>query len=75
MMFIGDSISPFSTINLHVTFDVKPNSKSVSTKFMMVDIPLAYNTIIGQLTLNRLQTMVSTYHMPIKFPMRLRSKS
>ncbi|KAK3014746.1 hypothetical protein RJ639_009901 [Escallonia herrerae] len=31
-------------------------------------VPSAYNAILGRLALNRLQTVVSTYHFKIKFP-------
>lgn len=38
------------------------------TKFMVVNIPLTYNAIIGRHTLNRISVVVSTYHMIMKFP-------
>ncbi|KAL0288468.1 UNVERIFIED_CONTAM: Transposon Ty3-G Gag-Pol polyprotein [Sesamum radiatum] len=34
----------------------------------VVDIPSAYNVILGRLTLNAFQAVISTYHMKIKFP-------
>lgn len=37
---------------------------------MVVNIPLVYNAIIGQPTLNNLMTVVSTYHMVMKYPRR-----
>ena len=36
--------------------------------FLLVDQPLAYNAIIGPLTLNALRAIVSTYHLVMKFP-------
>ncbi|RRT79002.1 hypothetical protein B296_00026213 [Ensete ventricosum] len=65
LIWFIDSISPLNTVNLHVTFDTGPNSKTVLTKFMVVDIPSVFNAIIGQPTLNRLWAMMSTYHMSI----------
>ncbi|KAL6010349.1 hypothetical protein ACLOJK_000780 [Asimina triloba] len=35
--------------------------------FLVVDISLAYNTIIGQV-IDRFQTAISTYHLYLKFP-------
>lgn len=37
------------------------------TTFLVVDIPFAYNTIMGRLTLNVLRAIPSTYHRMVKF--------
>jgi hypothetical protein len=37
-------------------------------KFLLVDRPLAYNTIIGRTTLNDLKAMTSMPHLSMKFP-------
>ena len=71
MEFIGDSISPLGTMSLHVTLGDEPCSKTMMTKFIVVDIPSAYNMIISRPTLNRLKAMSSTYHIVIKFPTRI----
>jgi hypothetical protein len=34
----------------------------------MVDCRLAYNAIIGQLTLNNMKAVISTNHLKMKFP-------
>ncbi|RRT56091.1 hypothetical protein B296_00009368 [Ensete ventricosum] len=39
--------------------------------FMVVKLPSAYNVIIGRPTLNRLKTVISTYHRLLKFPTRV----
>lgn len=70
MGFIGDSISPLGTVNLYVTFKLKPYSKLMLTKFMVFDILLTYNTIIDQSLLNILQTIMSTYYISVKSPIR-----
>ncbi|KAK3015437.1 hypothetical protein RJ639_007769 [Escallonia herrerae] len=36
--------------------------------FMVVKVPSAYTGILGRPALNRLQAMVSTYHLKMKFP-------
>lgn len=41
------------------------------TKFIMIDILLAYNTIIGWHALNRLRAMVLTYQMMKKLSTRV----
>ncbi|KAL0427159.1 UNVERIFIED_CONTAM: hypothetical protein Slati_2890700 [Sesamum latifolium] len=42
--------------------------KTCLLKFLVVDVPSAYNVILGRPTLNTFQAVVSTYHMKIKFP-------
>ncbi|KAL0440512.1 UNVERIFIED_CONTAM: hypothetical protein Slati_2534200 [Sesamum latifolium] len=42
--------------------------KTCLLKFLVVDVPSAYNVILGRPMLNRFQAVVSTYHMKIKFP-------
>ncbi|KAL0456119.1 UNVERIFIED_CONTAM: hypothetical protein Slati_0951100 [Sesamum latifolium] len=37
-------------------------------KFLMVDVPSAYNVILGRPTLNAFQAVISTYQTKIKFP-------
>ncbi|KAL0291609.1 UNVERIFIED_CONTAM: putative uncharacterized protein ART3 [Sesamum radiatum] len=36
-------------------------------KVLVVDVPFAYNVILGRPTLNTFQAVISTYHMKIKF--------
>ncbi|KAL0361192.1 UNVERIFIED_CONTAM: hypothetical protein Sradi_3803700 [Sesamum radiatum] len=42
--------------------------KTYLLKFLVVDVPSAYNVILGRPTLNTFQAVISTYHMKIKFP-------
>ncbi|RRT47569.1 hypothetical protein B296_00029418 [Ensete ventricosum] len=60
-VIVGDPTAGFLT---PITFDDEPRTKT----FMVVDLPLAYNVIIGRLTLNKLRAIVSTYHYSMKFP-------
>ncbi|KAL0408344.1 UNVERIFIED_CONTAM: Transposon Ty3-G Gag-Pol polyprotein [Sesamum radiatum] len=43
-------------------------SKNLHVEFLVVDVPSAYNVILGRPTLNAFQAVISTYHMKIKFP-------
>ncbi|KAJ8483716.1 hypothetical protein OPV22_016201 [Ensete ventricosum] len=69
--FIGDFVSPLGTTTIPVTFGGEPRSKTLLVSFMVVKLPSAYNAIIGRPTLNRLRTVVSTYHRILKFPTRV----
>ncbi|XP_064992407.1 uncharacterized protein LOC135629149 [Musa acuminata AAA Group] len=66
--FTGDSISPLGAITLPLTLGVPPKSKTVMTAFLVVDLPTAYNAILGRSTLNKVRAVVSTYYQTIKFP-------
>ena len=66
--FIGDSISPLGAITLPLTLGAPPRSKTVITTFLVIDLPTAYNAILGRPTLNKVRVVVSTYYQTIKFP-------
>ncbi|URD93608.1 Retrotransposon protein [Musa troglodytarum] len=42
--------------------------KTMLVTFLVVDLPTAYNAIVGRPTLNRLRAIISTYHRTLKFP-------
>ncbi|KAL0411564.1 UNVERIFIED_CONTAM: hypothetical protein Slati_3746100 [Sesamum latifolium] len=56
-------------ISLPLTLGTSPLRKICLLKFLVVDIPSAYNVILGRPTLNAFRAMISRYHMKIKFPM------
>nr|XP_009387567.1 PREDICTED: uncharacterized protein LOC103974454 [Musa acuminata subsp. malaccensis] len=60
--FTGDSVSPLGTTVCPVTIGEEPRAKTIMTTFMVVDLSLAYNVILGRPTLNKIMTVVSTYH-------------
>ncbi|XP_065039397.1 uncharacterized protein LOC135673925 [Musa acuminata AAA Group] len=68
--FTGDSISPLGAITLPLTLGTPPRSKTVMTTFLVVNLPTAYNAILGRPTLNKVRAVVSTYYQTIKFPTR-----
>ncbi|XP_064944526.1 uncharacterized protein LOC135596397 [Musa acuminata AAA Group] len=66
--FTGDSISSLGAVTLPLTLGTPPKSKTVMTTFLVVDLPTAYNAILGRPTLNKVRAVVSTYYQTIKFP-------
>ena len=40
----------------------------MTTKFLVVDAPSAYNMLLGRPSLNAVRAIPSAYHMMIKFP-------
>ncbi|RRT54563.1 hypothetical protein B296_00038833 [Ensete ventricosum] len=66
--FTSDAITLVGVATLLVTFDDEPRAKTLIVPFMVVDLPSAYNIIIGRPTLNKLRAVVSIYHRIMKFP-------
>ncbi|XP_064966967.1 uncharacterized protein LOC135613880 [Musa acuminata AAA Group] len=66
--FTGDSISLLGAITLPLTLGAPPRSKTVMNIFLVIDLPAAYNVILGRPTLNKIRAVVSTYYQTVKFP-------
>ncbi|KAL0355695.1 UNVERIFIED_CONTAM: hypothetical protein Sradi_4016400 [Sesamum radiatum] len=66
--FAGEVVHPRGMISLPLTLGTFPFRKTCLLKFLVVDIPSAYNIILGRPTLNAFRAVISTYHTNIKFP-------
>ncbi|KAL0407916.1 UNVERIFIED_CONTAM: hypothetical protein Sradi_1726000 [Sesamum radiatum] len=66
--FAREVIHSRGMISLPLTLGTSPLQKTCLLKFLVVDIPSAYNVILGRPTLNAFRAIISTYHMKIKFP-------
>ncbi|XP_065050235.1 uncharacterized protein LOC135680282 [Musa acuminata AAA Group] len=66
--FTSDSVSPLGTVTLPLTLGAPPRTKTVMSTFLVVDLPAAYNAILGHPTLNKVRAIVSIYHQTVKFP-------
>nr|XP_009418168.1 PREDICTED: uncharacterized protein LOC103998421 [Musa acuminata subsp. malaccensis] len=66
--FTGNSISPSGAVTLPLTLGVPLRSKTVMSTFLVVDLPTAYNAILGCPTLNKVRAVVSTYHQKGEVP-------
>ncbi|XP_009389876.1 uncharacterized protein LOC103976409 [Musa acuminata AAA Group] len=66
--FTGDSISPLGAITLPLTLGAPSRSKTTITTFLVIDLPAAYNAILGRPTLNKIRAVISTYYQTVKFP-------
>ncbi|KAL0423477.1 UNVERIFIED_CONTAM: hypothetical protein Sradi_0882500 [Sesamum radiatum] len=67
--FAGEVVHPRGMVSLPLTLGTTPLRKICLLKFLVVDIPSAYNVILGRPTLNTFRAIISTYHMKIKFSM------
>ncbi|KAL0454832.1 UNVERIFIED_CONTAM: hypothetical protein Slati_0822400 [Sesamum latifolium] len=66
--FAGEVVHPRGMVSLPLTMGVGAARKTCMLKFLVVDVPSAYNIILGRPTLNAFQAVISTYHIKIKFP-------
>ncbi|KAL0402492.1 UNVERIFIED_CONTAM: Pro-Pol polyprotein [Sesamum latifolium] len=66
--FAGEVVYPQGMVSLPLTMGAGVTRKTCMLKFLVVDVPSAYNIILGRPTLNAFQAVVSTYNMKIKFP-------
>ncbi|KAL0411590.1 UNVERIFIED_CONTAM: hypothetical protein Slati_3748700 [Sesamum latifolium] len=64
----GEVVHPRGMVSLPLTMGAGVTRKTCMLKFLEVDVPSAYNVILGRPTLNAFQAVISTYHMKIKFP-------
>ncbi|KAL0313284.1 UNVERIFIED_CONTAM: hypothetical protein Sradi_5727700 [Sesamum radiatum] len=66
--FAGEVVHSRGMISLPLTMGEGATRKTYMLKFLVVDVPSAYNVILGRPTLNAFQVVISIYHMKIKFP-------
>ncbi|KAL0412311.1 UNVERIFIED_CONTAM: hypothetical protein Slati_3820800 [Sesamum latifolium] len=65
--FAGEVVHLLGHISLPISLGSEPARKTRMVRFLVVDMPSAYNLILGQPTLTVFQTVISTYYMKLKF--------
>ncbi|RDY06982.1 Retrovirus-related Pol polyprotein from transposon 17.6, partial [Mucuna pruriens] len=55
-------------VELETTFGKGKHTQTILILYMVVDVEASYNIIMGRSTLNKLGTIVSTYHLCLKYP-------
>ncbi|KAM2220398.1 hypothetical protein ACFX1S_019612 [Malus domestica] len=66
--FSGEIVQPMGIIHLPFTIATGPYTATITTNFLVVDCPMAYNVIFGLTCINALNAMVSTHMFLMKFP-------
>ncbi|KAM1799675.1 hypothetical protein ACFX12_033583 [Malus domestica] len=66
--FSGDIVQPLGSIHLPLTIGTGPYTTIITTNFLVVNCPTAYNVIFGRTGFNDLKAMVSTHMLLMKFP-------
>ncbi|XP_021716778.1 uncharacterized protein LOC110684647 [Chenopodium quinoa] len=65
--FNRSSVRPEGSIGLPVRLGDEPNARDVMAEFLVVNVPSAYNAIIGRPIIHDIQAVVSTYHLTIAY--------
>lgn len=66
--FSGERVYPEGRIKLPLTLGDGKEAFTQVEEFVVIDGPLAYNTILGRLTIHHFKAVPSTYHKTMKFP-------
>ena len=66
--FTGDRIVPRGIVTLTVITGTYPAQVNKETNFLIVNCLSTYNIILGRPALNKLRTVMLTYHLKVKFP-------
>ncbi|KAL0413334.1 UNVERIFIED_CONTAM: hypothetical protein Sradi_1535100 [Sesamum radiatum] len=66
--FAGEVVHPLGHISLPLSLGSEPTRRTRMIRFLVVDMPSAYNLILGRPALNTFQAVISTYHMKLQFP-------
>jgi len=67
--FSGELVDTKGYINLHTRFgEAGRGQKTISVRYVVVDVNTSYNVLLGRLSLNKLGAIVSTPHLAMKFP-------
>ncbi|KAL0455591.1 UNVERIFIED_CONTAM: hypothetical protein Slati_0898300 [Sesamum latifolium] len=66
--FAEEVVHSLGHISLPLSVGFEPTRRTKMVRFLVVDMPSAYNLILGRPALNTFQAVVSTYHMKLKFP-------
>ena len=66
--FSGEKVLPLGSVQLVLTLG-DPSCQAITTiKFLIVEVPSAYNMLLGRPSLNAIRAIPSAYHMVVKFP-------
>ncbi|RDX82712.1 hypothetical protein CR513_36468, partial [Mucuna pruriens] len=66
--FTGEQVEIRGAVEFETTFGEGNHARAISMLYMTVDVEASDNIIMGQLALNKLGAMVSTYHLCMKYP-------
>jgi hypothetical protein len=63
-----EQVLPVGSIKLPVTEGDHLKQKTIMVKFLLINCPSAYNTVLERTALKELKAITSTPHLKMKFP-------
>jgi len=67
--FARERVDTKRYVDLHTRFgEPHRGQKTISVRYIVVDVNISYNALLGQPSLNKLGAIVSTLHLAMKFP-------
>jgi len=65
--FGGQEVNPTGMICLLMRFGDKTKSKSLEVDFLVADVSMAYNAILGRPTLHKVKAIIAPYLLKLQF--------
>ncbi|KAJ8431038.1 LOW QUALITY PROTEIN: hypothetical protein Cgig2_022980 [Carnegiea gigantea] len=65
--FWGQEVNPTRVIRLPLRFGDKGKAKNVEVDFLVIDVPTAYNIILGRPTLHKVKAVITPYLLQLQF--------
>ncbi|KAM2866814.1 hypothetical protein COP2_022797 [Malus domestica] len=66
--FSSDIVQPLGSVHLPLTIGIGPYTATITTNFLVVDYPTAYNVIFEHTGIHDFKAMISTHMLLMKFP-------
>jgi len=67
-VFARDQVEVMGHVELRTIFSDGTSSRTINSKYLVVNVVSAYNMLLGRPSLNRLGVVASTRHMNMKLP-------
>jgi len=66
--FSGDQVEVRGYVELRTTFSNESAARTITIRYIVVNVSSAYNLLLGRPSLNRFGVVASTAHMKMKLP-------
>ncbi|KAJ8423711.1 hypothetical protein Cgig2_016462 [Carnegiea gigantea] len=65
--FKGQEVNPTGMIRLSLRFGDKTKARTLEIGFLVIDVPIAYNVILGRPTLHKVKAVIAPYLLQLHF--------
>lgn len=66
--FSGEKVDTKGYVNLLTIFGDENRSKTITVKYLLVNVLTSYNILMGRLAINELGAIIATFQVAMKFP-------